>query len=77
MTWRNFVLQCLKTCSACCHRIRDKIQARSNNEVAFAIATAWSLLPAVGVCFPGYAAASKSINTGVNHAEKDGLLEFI
>ena len=31
-----------------------------------------SLLPAVGACFPGYA-ASKSINTGVNHADKDGL----
>ena len=35
------------------------------------------LVPAVGVCFPGYAAASKSINTGMNHAEKDGLSEFI
>ena len=23
-TWRNFVLQCLKTCSTCCHEIRNK-----------------------------------------------------
>ena len=31
----------------------------------------------VGACFPGYVAASKSINTGMNHAKKDGLSEFM
>ena len=46
-------------------------------KVAFTNATAWFLLPAVGVCFLGYAVASKSINTGMNNAKKDGLSEFI
>ena len=50
-----------------CLDIRSGPTTSITAKAAFTNATAWCLLPAVGVCFPGYAEASKSINTDVNH----------